>query len=346
MSPQATPQWIRYAFTLVIAAVVLYILSSIPGIVQVTVIAALLAYILAPFASYLESRGMSRTLATTVVFVCTSLFLGIIAVLFLPPTLQQLGRLQTGQIVEQAERMLFELQQNLEARYDLFSSLNVDLIGEVKNRLWGFFERSIANMPGLMSIITNLVLIPFMLFFFIKDSRTFRKQLIDMVPNRYFEFSLNVIQKMDTQLGNYLRGQFFVALVVGSLSTLVLWLLHVDFFLVIGPLAGLANLIPYVGPVFGSLLAIAASIITTGTVNTVPWIIISFSLIQLIDNVLLQPLILARNVRLHPLTIMLAILIGGQFFNLVGLILAVPVTAIIKVIIQETLINLRRYRFS
>ena len=170
-----------------------------------------------------------------------------------------------------------------------------------------------------------------------------KKGFIDIVPNKYFEFSLNVLQKMDAQLGNDLRGQFLVAAIIGSLSTLVLWFLGVDFFMVIGPLAGLANMIPYVGPVAGGLLAILASVVTTGVFDTIPSIVIAFVLIQLLDNSLLQPLILARNVELHPMLILLAILIGGKLFGIVGLLLAVPFTAIVKVIAVETFVNLRRY---
>jgi putative permease len=173
-----------------------------------------------------------------------------------------------------------------------------------------------------------------------------KKGFIDAVPNRYFEFSLNVLQKMDSQLGNYLRGQFLVALMIGTLSTITLWLLGVDFFLMIGPIAGLMNMIPYVGPIAGGLLAIIASVITSGQFDTIPGIVIAFTAIQIFDNSLLQPLILARNVELHPMLILLAILIGGKLFGIVGLLLAVPFAAILKVIIVETVVNFRRYHLS
>ena len=342
LSPRTT-SWARIAVFLFTGVVSLFFLYQLADVLKLVVVSGLLAYLLSPFATWIESHGASRTVATLSVFLVLAVLFSIFSFYLFPIALKQLTVLQTGEIVEQAARVLVNLESTLASLAVTLGIEDVDLISTLKTNITERFNESIGYVPGVISLVGNLVIIPILMFFFIKDSRSMKKGFIDLVPNKYFEFSLNVLQKMDMQLGNYLRGQFLVALLVGSLSTLALWLLGVDFFLVIGPLAGLANMIPYAGPIIGALLAILASIITTGQFNTIPGIILAFIIIQLIDNSLLSPMVLARNVSLHPVVVLLAILIGGKLFGLVGLLLAVPFAAILKVIIVETLVNLRRY---
>lgn len=346
MDSSATYQntsWAKVAVFLLIGFSLLFFLYQLSDILKLVIISALLAYLFDPFATSLESYGLSRTLATVSIFAACSLIIGFISFFLVPIAVQQLGMLKTGQLVQQLDLVVADLQHMLEGPLSNVGIVDLDLKSSLQTNLNEFLSDSINYFPNVLSTAGNLVIIPFMMFFFIKDARSMKKGFIDVVPNKYFEFSLNVLQKMDAQLGNYLRGQFLVASIVGSLSTLFLWWLDVDFFMFIGPLAGLANMIPYVGPIAGGLLAIIASVITTGAFDTIPGILIAFALIQMLDNSLLQPLILARNVELHPMLILIAILVGGKLFGVVGLLLAVPFTAIVKVIVVETLVNLRRY---
>ncbi|MFK7845860.1 MAG: AI-2E family transporter [Rhodothermales bacterium] len=346
METSATYQntsWAKVAVFLLLGFSLLFFLYQLSDILKLVVISSLLAYLFDPFATSLESYGLSRTLATIVIFAVCSLIIGFISFFLVPIAVQQVSMLKTGQLIEQIDLVVADLQQMLEGPLSSVGIVDLDLKSSLQTNLSEFLSDSINYFPNVLSTAGNLVIVPFMMFFFIKDARSMKKGFIDIVPNKYFEFSLNVLQKMDAQLGNYLRGQFLVASIVGSLSTLILWWLDVDFFMFIGPLAGLANMIPYVGPIAGGLLAIIASVITTGGFDTIPSIVVAFALIQMIDNSLLQPLILARNVELHPMLILLAILIGGKLFGVVGLLLAVPFTAIVKVIVVETLVNLRRY---
>lgn len=338
--------WVRFAVVLFVGLSLILLLYQLSDILKLVVISALLAYLLDPIATWLESYGFSRNMATFTVFSLFMLLVSIFLFFLFPVVLRQIGLLQTGEIIEQAETVIADLEERLVKPLAQLGINELDIMMSFRASLAAFFNESISYVPGVLSMLGNLVVVPFMLFFFIKDARSMKKGFIDAVPNQYFEFSLNVLQKMDKQLGNYLRGQFLIALIVGTLSTLALWLLGVDFFLVIGPIAGLMNMIPYVGPVAGGLLAIIASVITTGNFDTLPGIILSFSIIQLIDNALLQPLVLARNVKLHPMLILIAILIGGKLFGVMGLLLAVPFAAIIKVILVETVVNLQRYQFS
>ena len=170
-----------------------------------------------------------------------------------------------------------------------------------------------------------------------------KKAFIHLVPNRYFEMTLTVIHKIDQQLGWYLRGQFTEAFVVGLLSVVALWLLDVQYFIIIGIFAGLANMIPYVGPVAGAIPAIVVTGINGDKPIKILYIIVAFVIVQLIDNVVVQPFVLSKSVHLHPLIIVFAVLIGGQFFGLLGMLLAVPVAGIIKVTSSELYHGIRKF---
>ena len=199
-------------------------------------------------------------------------------------------------------------------------------------------------LGNVVSLVTTVIIIPFAVFFLLKDGPAMMKNLFSMIPNRYFEMSLNMMYKIDQQLGGYLRGQFFDALIVGILAIIALWILDVKYFFLIGIFAGLSNMIPYVGPLVGGSAAILVVLMTGGSGITMLLVVAAFLIIQLADNVLIQPLVVARSVDLHPLLIIFSVIIGGQFFGIMGMLLAVPATGIIKVLMSELYRGVRKYK--
>jgi putative permease len=189
-----------------------------------------------------------------------------------------------------------------------------------------------------------MVIIPFAVFFLLKDGRKMKKAFVSLIPNRYFEMVLNILHKTDEQLGGYLRGQFYDATIVGVLATIALWILGVPYFSLIGIFAGLSNMIPYVGPLVGGATAVFVVLFNDGSGQQVMFVIMAFIIIQLIDNVLIQPLVVAKSVNLHPLLIIFAVIIGGQFFGILGMLLAVPATGVIKVLTLEFYTGFRKYK--
>ena len=248
--------------------------------------------------------------------------------------------------MEGARAAIEDVEGWLEARLAVLGVEDLDILGVLQQFIVTNVDDVLNYVPSVVVLIAQLGIFPFIMFFLLKDGRRIRKGFINLVPNRYFEFTLNVLHKTDVQLGNYLRGQLIASSVVALLSIAALWLLEVDYFVLIGLFAGLTNMIPYLGPVTGATVAALISVITTGNFDTVLPIIAAFVVIQAIDNVGVSPIVLARNVKLHPLLILLTLIIAGKFFGFLGLLLAVPVTAVLKVFVQETLTNLRRYHLA
>lgn len=121
-------------------------------------------------------------------------------------------------------------------------------------------------------------------------------------------------------------------------------LIGVKYFFMIGVFAGLANLIPYFGPLVGVILAVIVSILQTGSFSMAFYIIGVFIVIKIIDDVFLQPVVVAKSVHMSPLIVLLAVLIGGKLFGILGMLLAVPFTGFIKVVVHESILNYQRYK--
>jgi len=343
---KSVPLWIRIALLAVFAVGFFWVMASMGEVVALVLIAALLAYVFDPLASLLEARGLGRTLATTLVFAGILLLLGGVFFLLLPVVVAEVRAIQTGFDIEQARVAIEDVEGWLETRLAVLGVEDLDILGAVQQFIVTNVDDVLSYVPSVVVLITQLAILPFIMFFLLKDGRRIKKGFINLAPNRYFEFTLNVLHKTDVQLGNYLRGQFIASSVVALLSIAALWLLKVDYFVLIGLFAGLTNMIPYLGPVTGATVAALISVVTTGNFDTVLPIIVAFVIIQAIDNVGVSPLVLARNVKLHPLLILLTLILAGKFFGFLGLLLAVPVTAVLKVFVQETVTNLRSYHLA
>ena len=199
-------------------------------------------------------------------------------------------------------------------------------------------------LGGVFSGITFAVIVPCVAFFMLKEGNRITRGLIELVPNSYFELCLNLLHQINGQIGGYIRGLILATTVVGTLSVSGLLVIGVPYALPVGILAGLANMIPFLGPLIGILSASVVALATGGGLEMVGHVVIVFAMIQLIDNVLIQPVVLAKSVDLHPLIVFFVVLAGGQLMGLMGMLIAVPMTGIFKVSGQSILEGIKRYR--
>ena len=203
--------------------------------------------------------------------------------------------------------------------------------------------------PGLvgqlLSGLTLFIIVPFALFFFLAEGRTIKRAIIEQVPNRYFELILNLLHRIDRQLGSYMRGMMLSVIIVSLLSSTGLYIIGLEHFLVIGLLAGLANVIPYMGPAIGIIAGVVAAVLQYSALSfgvVIP-VIIVFAIVQLVDNVFVAPMVVGRSVNLHPLLVIFAVFVGSELFGAVGMLLAVPTTAVIKVSVRTIYEGWRSY---
>jgi len=336
-------RFLRFIVALFFIFVSGWLVYSLSNIVTIIIISALISYILDPIASSLEARGLKRTLATIIIFLVFISLIIIIGWKIFPIVFRDLLAIQEKMDPNTTENFLSQIEIFVQQYFSFINISELNLQNEINDFVSGLTKQIVSFAADMVSVISTVVIIPFVTFFLLKDGRDMKKLFISYIPNRYFEMSLNVLHKVDQQLGGYLRGQFIEAFVVGILAIIALWILGIKYFILIGVFAGLANLIPYVGPVAGAVPAILVVIANGGDSTLIAYIILAFTIIQLIDNTVMQPLVLSKSVNLHPLIIVLAVLIGGKFFGVLGMFLAVPVAGILKVTSSELYHGIRKF---
>jgi putative permease len=218
------------------------------------------------------------------------------------------------------------------------------ITGRTEAFIQSLLNSSFQILPSIFPVAIALVLIPFITFFLLKDGRRLKKSFIAMLPNHYFEMTVHLLHKIDCQLSNYIRGQMLVSLCIGTLAATALAILGIPYFLLIGAVAGLANMIPYFGPIVGAIPGIILNVVAKGSLAAALPVIAAFLLIRLIDDTLISPNILGRSLHIHPLLVIFVIFTGGEMFGVMGLLLCIPVTGIIQVTIQQLAWNFRNYR--
>ena len=318
------------------------LLPALQSVVSILVIALFLSVLLEPFVSFIENRGVSRLLASVLVFALI-LFSGALGFNFMAPVItHEIEQIGEGLNDGTSTGALDKLQERLGESIPLLA--NPALLEEIRAEIDAMLKRSFSMVVSVLSAIVSIVMLAFITFFFLKDGRTMKKAIISWVPNRYFEMTLIIVHKIGAQLGRYLRGQLFVASIVGAMSIFALYLLDIRYYFFIGAIAGIANMIPYFGPIVGAVPAVVIALIDTGSLGTVAAVAVAFACVQLIENVAVSPFIVSKSVQLHPLTIIIVILIGGQLLGIFGMLLAVPSASIIKVTSQEIAWGIRNYR--
>ncbi len=341
-----TGRWIKLILILLAFAGIMAFLASIGDLVKVLLISGLLAYVLDPIVTQFESYGLDRTPATVLLYLILAIILGIAFVTVIPFVTSELVDLSEGITPEKTQLLISRVDTAINNLLALIGLKNLSFSGKIAESLVAFSSSLFSNVLNVLSLFSIVLLIPFIVFFFLKDGRSIKKYLISLVPNRFFELTCNMLYKMDTQLGNYFRGQVIDALIIGLLSILALWILDIRYAVFIGVIAGVANLVPYIGPIIGALTAMVISFINTGDPWLIFYIAVAFGLVQLIDNTVVQPAVVARNVNLPPLVVLLVVIIGGKFFGILGMLLSVPLTAILKVFMEEGIKIYRKYRFA
>ncbi|MCK5329323.1 MAG: AI-2E family transporter [Candidatus Latescibacteria bacterium] len=332
---------------LLVLIVTAWILYALRGILLPFGLSFLLAYVLNPVANRLEGAGISRTGAIGLIYLVVLLTLALGIVFLVPVIRAELDGLSTNfpEYLDKIEYTMDTWENKLKSYIPMLE--NYDLTGEVAKRGKSAAENIVKQAPGMISnvvtIFTFLIIVPFATFFLMKDGRSMKTALIRLVPNRYFEMTLNLLWKMDRPLGGYIRGQLTDASIIGLLAITGLSIIGLKYFMVIGAIAGITNMVPYLGPAVGFVLASVIALITDGSMAMVLKVAIVFACVQLSDNILVQPMVMSRSVRLHPLAIMVVVLIGSQLMGILGMVLAVPLTGVIKVTVETLRENLRGY---
>lgn len=217
----------------------------------------------------------------------------------------------------------------------------------------GSQESEIKN--GLMEELSIWILAPLIFIFLGFDNGQMRRYFIGLVPNRYFELSLTVMDMLDDAIGKYLRGTLLECSLVGLTLAVGLFLLGIPFplALAIGFVSGLANAIPFLGPAIGLVIALAYSLIAESITPLIPglssqdlamYVVVLIGIAHVLDNVVYSPIVLGNAVNLHPLVVIVAIIGGSTLMGVWGMLLAIPTVVVVKTAIETLFKELKDYR--
>jgi predicted PurR-regulated permease PerM len=342
--------------TVGIAAVVV-ILGYVAYVVRVIwpplVLASAIVFLLNPVVTRLQARHIPRALGTAFAY------LGVVAVVTL--TILLVAPLASDQYDDLAEEWP-ELRQDLEDRVNDLSErseeddwpIKIPTYQEIEDQLRGEDDAD-ADHDGVLSpeerqdrfadqldtarelalqvfhVGIIVVLAPIIAFYLLVDLPHIRVVLRALVPERARGDVMVVARRLGRAIGGYFRGQLAVAFVVGTMSSIGMLIIDLPFWLIVGMIAGLFNMIPLIGPWVGAVPGIIIALTTGGGLSQAVWVAITMAIVQQIDNHFISPIVMQRTVKLHPAVVMLTLLAGGTLLGFFGLLLAVPAVAALKV---------------
>ena len=349
MTRERNTQTIYFVVVGVLLAVIFFYFSR--RVLTPFFIAFALAYLLDPVTDRLESLKISRTFSVLVLMAGVFSLVTGIGLLIFP-----LLKLQAEHLVSNLPNYIAIMQ---EWMYPLLGvvgepekiqgilnrellkvgELPLKVISSVTSILWG----SVAGLFSFILVLANLVIIPVVMFYLLRDYDLINKKMLSFVPARSREQVLSLIKEIDGVLAGFVRGQLMVGLIMAGLYSIGLFFCGTPMSLFIGLLAGLASLVPYLGLVFGF---VPAAILTF--MQTQDWVLVFgvagvFAVVQGLEGMIITPRIVGEKIGLHPVAIILAVLLGAEFFGLVGVIVSVPVAAALNVLFTH---GLNEYKSS
>jgi len=312
-----------------------YVLSKLKWLFIYFSFAFILAYFFDPLYKFLLDKKVPKVLAIFIVFGIIIALL-ILTIFFLIPSLiNQLNILykEIPNFIENYQNLILSIEPQLSKFINPadVAILLTENLSELQRSVLGFSQSIIIYLSNIVSSITfGIVIVPLILFYIMRDMLVFKENLYIFVSKDNKKEFKEVLEEIDNIVSGFIRGRIIVCFIVGTLIGIGLYFLNLKFALIIGIVSGIFNFIPYLGPMVGVVLTL---IFALGS----PWwillmIVVLFVLVNQLEAVYLNPNILGKGLGLHPLTVILSMLICGQVLGILGVLVAVPLTAILKVL--------------
>ncbi len=333
----------RLLLVLALILIVLLALWAARGALFPYILALALAYLLLPVVNRLEQLLLrvlpkprtSRAIAILLTYLLAIAFVVGFFQLIVPIIIQQFRLLWDnremwiagGQRLGEDLLVWYRASIPVDIQARIAASLQ-DVVAALGRALQAGAMATFSAVTSTIGFVLGLIVIPFWLFYVLFDQSKAMRGLVGVMPVRWRADFLNLVRIADNVMGAYLRGQLFLCLFIGVIVTIALSLLGVQFPAVLGLVAGVFEILPFIGPILGMIPAVIVAAIQDPLLAV--WTLLVFLAIQQVENVFLVPRISGKAVELHPAIIMVVLVIGNQVAGLWGMLLAVPLTAIIR----------------
>lgn len=339
-------KWARHLALLFAALGVLWVFDRVAGLLFPFIVSFVIAYLLSPLVDWGERRGVNRTITTLVLMLVFFLAIGGFIAYITPKVIA--GVSDTVVYVQQLPVKVEAVTDTIQRVIDRYEALKVSpylapITESLADRARGLFTsilegalNAIFGVGSLLGQLLNIVLIPIVTFYLLKDMPRIRKWVFERIPRKYQNAAKETVGRVDLIMAGYIRAQTVVCVAEGGVTFLFLYLLGVKQALFLGILTGISNIIPFVGPFIGGVPAvILAALSPPYALSKAIAVAVFYLVIQTVDGNIIKPKYIGSKVGLHPVTTMIVMLLGAKFFGLWGFLLAVPVTGVLKIFYQR-----------
>ncbi|MGM0516192.1 MAG: AI-2E family transporter [Pseudomonadota bacterium] len=314
------------------------------------VVGFIVAYLFDPLVTRLSRHGVSRALGTSLIFLLGVLLI-LVSVIALVPVLVE----QTARLARLLPRALDIVQTgiipwiNAQIGTELDVGMLRDLAVKHGETIGKVLAQGIGNVSGTGSAafvaVMNLLLAPVIAFYLLRDWPAVVSRIESLLPRRWHDTVVHLSQESDRMLGNFLRGQLSVMLANGITYSVGLTLIGLNTGVAIGMFAGLVSFVPYLGTIVGVLLALLAMYLQADSLLPLLFVLAVFGVGQVLETVAWQPRFVGNEIGMHPVAVIFAVMAGGQLFGFFGILLALPVSAVLIVLGRHGLESYRQSRF-
>ena len=340
---------------------IIFLWQHTAPIILMLIFAYLGRIILNPIVKIIENWSGNRKISVLAVIVLLIMFLIILSSSFFPLIKNQILTFQTSLSMDTLRTLQNKITLILQSilpsfLFDMYNDTMINL-DEQFSKIWAtgltYLQTSILGAGSIAfalgsAVLSFLILLVFMIFFLL-EGEVFSKIFLNAIPKKNQELVKRMLDKTSSQIHNYIRGQLLAGLSVGITSIMGLFILQwitgisIPYTILIGIIAGFFNLIPFIGPVMGMIPAIVVYLITDQIIPIhilyVFLIVAVFAIVQLIDNLVMTPYIMGGSVGIHPMVVIILVLLGASIGGIIGMLLAIPIAAILKVIIEELVLT-------
>jgi putative permease len=336
--------WFKRTFSdpqVVILAILLFVGFAIVifmGKMLAPLLASLvIAYLLEAVVEMLMRWGLPRFFSVMIVF-----FVFLVLLIFLLLGFLPLLSGQITQLVQELPNMIARGQEALmrlpELYPNMFSEEQVkELLATIRENLLqqgqALLSVSLSSIPSVITLIVYLVLVPLLVFFFLKDKEPILGWITRYLPKER-KLAAQVWEEMDQQIGNYVRGKFLEILIVGVVTYVVFGLMGLRYSMLLGALVGLSVIVPYLGAAVVTIPVAFIGYFQWGWGSEFAYIMIAYGVIQALDGNLLVPLLFSEAVNLHPVAIIVAVLVFGGLWGVLGVFFAIPLATLVKAVLS------------
>ncbi|MBS4217058.1 AI-2E family transporter [Bacillus sp. FJAT-49711] len=307
-------------------------------------LSGLIAYLLHPLVEKLESLGMKRYLAILLIYLIFFGGTGFAIYLGIPMMIKQMKEFseQLPIFIDQYREWIHQVETST-SNFPEGIQIQVDeRINDVEQWFGKIIEKTTKALMNIVDFLLILLVVPFLSFYMLKDLDAIKKACWYMTPKKWRRNGVQFLDAVNESLGGYIRGQILVCAIIGVAATIAFGIIGVHYPVLLGIIIAITNVIPYFGPLIGAVPVILIALMSSVKLAIIAGVVVF--ILQFIEGNILSPYIAGKSLHMHPLFIIAALIVGGEAFGIIGMIMSVPILAVVKIAIIHSRDHLIRTR--